>query len=110
MDKAQSAIKKVRASENDIFASHFEPLLNPVDSFKPDQFSHSCPITNKGDKPFFASSTDMLESGNTSTELNISLRIVPYLTNPKNSTAVQLTVRIVVQQIPNGLNAEFRTQ
>ena len=73
MDKAQDAIEKVGASEDDVFASHFEPFFDPVDSFEPDQFSDSCPIADKGDEPFFASSTNMLKPGNTSTQLDIGL-------------------------------------
>ena len=103
----QFAAVERRPSENEVFASHFDPFFDPFDTLEPDQFGRPRGVGDIGREAAFAARAGIGYARHAGAELEQGGRIVGDLGDAVDFRAVDIAEREMVKQIAHGRYAQL---
>ena len=106
----QFAAVERRPSENEVFASHFDPFFDPFDTLEPDQFGRPRGVGDIGREAAFAARAGIGYARHAGAELEQGGRIVGDLGDAVDFRAVDIAERVVTQHVAQRTDAQLLVQ
>ena len=109
MDKIIFVVENARLAEQNVCNTCFEFILNEFRTFEPDKFNGLLAIAENGRQPCVAPLALFAETRNLPFDLDVSL-VIAYFADTVKARAVNVFVRVEMQQIFRGIDFHFRLQ
>ena len=107
MHQREFVAEERRAAEDEVFAPHFDALLDPLDPLEPHQLGLSRGIRDIGREASFASCVGIGHAGDATPELDERLPRSADFGDPVDLRAVDIAEREMVKQIAHGRYAQL---
>ena len=107
MHQRQFVAEERRTAEDEVFAPHLDPLLDPFDPLKPHQFGLSGSIRDVGRKAPLAPCTGICHAGDAPPKLNERLSRSTDLADAVDCRTVDIAEREMVEQIAHRRDAQL---